>query len=89
MFFIDWVLGALQANAIISCWWFLFFNIPFGIPFVVLETHWAGMIYEWFGQNIDEIGSMIVWLFSVLGQSWIYLFLFDFMRRKKIITRAA
>jgi hypothetical protein len=89
MFFIDWGLGALQANAIISYWWFLSFNIPFGVPFVLIETHWTGTNYQLIGLNIDEIGSTVAWLFAVLGQALIYLLLFDLLRRKKHITSAA
>jgi hypothetical protein len=83
MFFLDWLLGALQANSLISRWWFLAFNFPFGLPFVWIESNWVGTHYEVAGQNVNEIGSMIAWLFSVAGQALMYSILFSMLRKRK------
>jgi hypothetical protein len=84
MLVVDWVLGALQAAHIIPLWSFLVFNFPFGLPFVWLESHWAGTRYSLGeGQSISETWSFVALFFSVFAQAWLYAFPFGHWGNKR------
>ena len=84
MLVVDWVLGALQAAHVIPLWSFLVFNFPFGLPFVWLESHWAGTHYSLgAGQSISETWSFVALFFSAFAQAWLYSFLFGHWRNRR------
>jgi len=88
MLVVDWVLGALQAAHVISIWSFLVFNFPFGLPFVWLESHWAGTHYEVGGQSINETWFFVTLFFAVFTQALFYSALFGYWQRKRHETHA-
>ncbi len=72
---IDWALGALHATGVLPLWSFLVLNLPFGLPFVWLESHWVGTHYSVAGQNVSEVWSFVAFFFSVLAQAGLYSWL--------------
>jgi hypothetical protein len=89
MLVIDWALGVLHVAGVVPLWSFLVFNLPFGVPFVWLEAHWAGTQYTVGGQSINETWSLVAFSFSVLAQAGLYSLLLGCWRRKHAATSAA
>jgi hypothetical protein len=89
MLAVDWVVGALAAAHVVPLWSFLLLNFPFGLPFVWLETHWAGTRYSLGeGQSISEAWSFVALFFSAFAQAWLYSLLLGFWRKRQA-TRAS
>ncbi len=86
---VDWLLGALCASGILPLWVFLLFNIPFGTLYVLLESSWMGNHYEVPGSTVSDIGSAVVFLMTVLGQSLAYTLLYQWLHRKPVAESAS
>ena len=79
----DWLLGALQAAHVIPLWSFLVPNFPFGLPFVWLESHWAGTSYALGqGHSLSDTWSFLALFFAAFAQAWLYSLLLGFWREK-------
>ena len=90
MLVVDWTLGGLQAAHVIPLGSFLMFNLPFGLPFVWLESHWAGTRYTLGeGQSINEVWSFIALFFSVFAQAGLYSYLLGRWLRNRRVSSAA
>lgn len=86
---VDWVLGALQIAHIIPMWVFLVLNIPFGLPFVWLESHWTGTQYLLgAGQSVSDGWSLVIWFCGVLAQAWLYSVLYGWWRARRLAAIA-
>ncbi len=89
MLAVDWVLGALHVAHIIPLWVFLVFNLPFGLPFVWLESHWTGTQYLLgAGQTVGDGWSLVIWCCGVLAQAWLYSVLYGWWRSRRLPTFA-
>ncbi len=89
MLAVDWVLGALHVAHIIPLWAFLVFNLPFGLPFVWLESHWTGTQYLLgAGQTVGDGWSLVIWSCGVLAQAWLYSVLYGWWRSRRPATIA-
>lgn len=80
---LDWILGAMCASGSLPHWVFLLFNIPFGAMYVWMESSWAGTHYQMLGYTFGEIGSGVVFLFTVTAQSLCYFALYEWLRKKR------
>jgi hypothetical protein len=79
---LDWMLGVMCASGILPHWVFLLFNIPFGTLYVWMESSWAGTHYQMLGYTFDDIGSGVVFLFTVMAQSLCYFAFYEWRRNK-------
>jgi hypothetical protein len=75
MLALDWGWGMAQVRGIVPLWSFLIVNFPFGIPYVWIESHWAGTLYSVGGRTVDELWSMALFCFMVFGQASLYFLL--------------
>jgi hypothetical protein len=80
MLVLDWIMGAMCAAGTLPHWVFLLSNLPFGALYVWMESSWVGTRYEMFGRTIGDIGSGLVFLFTVMAQSLAYTFLYEWWR---------
>ena len=85
----DWALGALHVAGAVPLWSFLALNFPFGLPFVWLESHWAGTHYAVAGENVNEMWSFAAFFFSVFAQAWLYSWLLGKRQRRSHAMTAA
>ena len=77
---LDWIMGVMCASDLLPHWVFLLFNLPFGALYVWMESSWVGTHYEMLGYTFGDIGSGVVFLFTVMAQSLVY-FALDQWRR--------
>jgi len=91
LFLADVILGALGSAGPVFKWIFLAANVPFGALFVWVESSYVGDAAYLLGIRVGEIGGGIVFLFVVLAQSMLYLFLYERLIKKRIrpVVRAA
>jgi hypothetical protein len=82
MLIIDLALGALHVAGVLPLWSFVVLNFPFGLPFVWLESHWAGTHYSVAGQNVSEMWSFAALLFSVIAQAWVFSCLLGYRQKR-------
>ena len=80
---IDWALGVLHVWRVLPLWSFLVMNFQFGLPFVWIESHWAGTHYSVAGQNVNETWSFVAFFFSVFAQAWLYSWLIGRWQRRR------
>ena len=85
MTLVDWALGALHVARLIPLATFLIFNFPFGIPFVWIESLWAGNRYQIGNDIIGENWAMLAWLFAVIAQTFLYWLIFRVWRKRRNI----
>ena len=69
---VDWAWGVAQVRGVVPLWSFAVLNFPFALPYIWMEGHWAGTRYVVAGQTVDELWSMGLFLFMVLGQAGVY-----------------
>lgn len=81
---VDWVLGAAQARGVIPLWVFLVPNFPMGLPYVWLESQWAGTAYMVNGQPVSEVYSFVLLLAAVVLQSILYWVLWEARLRRLV-----
>ena len=86
---VDWGLGMLHVSRALPLWSFLLVNFPFGLPFVWLESHWAGTHYSVAGQNVNEAWSFVAFFFSVFAQAWLYSWLIGCCQKRRHALPAA
>ena len=83
LFLLDWLLGAMCASGILPRWCFLLPNIPFGIFYVLMESSWTGTHYEMLGRTVGDIGSLLIFLFTVIFQSLFYFVIYVTVQGKR------
>lgn len=83
MLAVDWILGAAQAAHVIPLWTFLAANIPFGLPYVWLESHWTGTAYDVGGYTVSDTMSLAVFFFTVIAQGWLYAVCFQHWQKMR------
>jgi hypothetical protein len=69
---LDWVLGMARVHGLAPLWAFAILNFPFGLPYIWMETHWAGTYYLVGGHIVSELWSLGLFFFMVVAQSWLY-----------------
>ena len=83
VFLADWILGVLSSAGPVFKWIFLVFNIPFGVIYVWMESSYVGDTAYLLGARIGEFGGLLIFIFIVLAQSLVYLFLYERVIKKR------